>query len=198
MNAETLVQLLSAGVAVIAASFAYLQVRSARIASYAALLTNALQRFHGREMRDLRYKVFMAANKPLHEWTMEEYIAAEEIGNYFAEVGFLMKNGYLDEEAFLDYWGVAAMRSFHACFPVIENRRQAEGSRDVYVYFEWLARHSLLNSRRNQWWQRQDWRKLIEATPDLLDGRYAIRPAESARTTWQRRDVTESGGPQAT
>jgi hypothetical protein len=108
-----------------------MQVRSMKISSHAELLTKVLDHFHSREMRDLRYRVFMAANKPLSQWTNDEYLAAEEVANYFAEIGFLMKNGYLEEAAFLDYWGVAVMRSFHACFPMIELRRSADRRADL-------------------------------------------------------------------
>jgi hypothetical protein len=127
-------------------------------------LNRLLDAFTSREAREERAKVYALAQKPLETWTRDEYITAERVASTYAQLGFLMKHGYLRGYAFLDWWTDETIAAFQIIEPLIQRRREVEHVPAHFIYFEWLARRAYERRTRPRWFERPSWARLKART----------------------------------
>jgi hypothetical protein len=173
-DATILASYISASIAVIAACVAYAQVAVMRRSARAELLVESMHRLNDEQFRKRRRQVYGTHGKALDDWSEEEKDAADYIGPVYSELGFLVKNGYLDERAFVRHFGGQFIRAYLRLEEFLKRERISLESANQWIYFEWLARKAYLelsSSRRKDWWEDDDWRKLRARTSKMADVR---------------------------
>jgi hypothetical protein len=127
-----------------------------------------MEMFRDPAYRAARATVYTLEDKQLAEWSVDDCMAAEYVAVQFSELGFLIKNRYLSQRAFMDFWAARFCRMYAIVEPYIEQRRCEWSAPDQWIYFEWLARHSFHHSKKHKpWWDKRSWERLQRATKDL-------------------------------
>jgi hypothetical protein len=160
---------ISALVAVLAAILSGVQLIVMRTTSRGTILTEAAQIFWNRANRDDRIVVIGLEGKPFDDWTQDEKNCASRVAMQVSQIALLLRHSYADREAFLDYWASWCVRYFVILSPLIASERIQNAGADQGIYFEWLARQSLIHMKKRQWWQRGRFLRLKRATSDLPD-----------------------------
>lgn len=139
-----------------------------RTAAHGELIHETMGMFRDPANRAARATVYTLEDKQLAEWSADDCRAAEYVAVQFSQLGFLIKNRYLSQRAFMDFWAARFCRMYAILEPYIEQRRGEWSSPDQWIYFEWLARHSFRHSKKHKpWWDRHSWKRLQRATKDL-------------------------------
>jgi hypothetical protein len=161
--------LLASITAVVAVLIAYRQLRSDRRAAHGQLAQAVLANLYSRRFREARSIVYGLYQRPLDEWSNEEYLAAEEVGRCFGEVGFLLRNGYLVNDELVTWWGQTIIVLYQIALPMITARRNSEGIETQFIYFEWLARWAYHRSRKAAWYETKEWKSFKSRTQGVYD-----------------------------
>jgi hypothetical protein len=181
-------------VAVVAALVASIQVYVMRITAHNELVNQALDALGDRELREARRIVFNIGNKPVEDWTEEEIAAAERVGPYFSQLGFLIKNRYVRRKAFVEFWALRFIRAYMAMEPYVESQRKKLGTKTHWIYFEWLARYSdEYIKRKKPWWERRSWSRLRKRRIGLGNRGLDDYPPQDSLPARAARTICEEG-----
>lgn len=181
IDASVVVTVVAAVVAALAAIAATVQLFAMRTAAHGELIHETMKMFRDPANRAARATVSTLEDKQLAEWSADDCRAAEYVAVQFSQLGFLIKNRYLSQRAFMDFWAARFCRMYAILEPYIEQQRGEWSSPDQWIYFEWLARHAFHHSRKHKpWWDRRSRERLQRATKDL-------RRPTTARTVDQQK-----------
>src|SRR5690242_7435812 len=125
-------------IAVVAAGVSSVQVLVARRASHGALMVEMLSKFWDDDSKTARQGLKGLSRKPVSTWSREEIRHAEQVCHQLSLMGFVIKNSYAHKRAFVDYWGIRAVRAYRILEPLVEQRRSQIQAQDQWVDFEWL------------------------------------------------------------
>jgi len=163
-----ILETISAGIAVLAAVAASIQVAVMRRIAYGERINEMFELMHNEHNRTVREVVWKLEGRPYGEWSAEEMRAVHRVAADYAQLGFILRHSYLRPAPFLDIWGRRAIQLYRIVGPFLEARRLEWDSPERWIYFEWLARFAWMDvNRRRPWWQRRSWLKLQQKTFQL-------------------------------
>src|ERR1700759_1166165 len=114
----TIAGLIGAIVAVVAVAIAYGQLKASRNVADGQLLHKILEDLYSPRFRAARSKLYGLTGKSLKEWSEEEFLAAEEVCRVFSQIGFLVRNGFVDGGELIVWWGGTFVATYQIASPL--------------------------------------------------------------------------------
>lgn len=170
MDLSILVQVGTAMVAALALLVALTQTRVMRTTTDGSLIHEALALLNSAELRSARRTVYGLTDKDVSVWSEEEKAAVEIVGGQFSHLGFMVKNGYVPLEAFIEAWEYRFTRTFKIIARYLSSERDKLELPEHWIYFEWLARTACaMRLTKDPWWvSDRRWAQLKTKTAHKL------------------------------
>ena len=137
-------------VVVVAAIYAYRQVREAQASRRSSVALHVFEGLNQDEAIHRRYELYKSIAPRIRSTRKKDDILLGRITNDFNATGFLLKHGLIDDELVITLYYAATIRCWEIMRPWIERQRVQRGDEYYAEGFEYLYEQTVVYRSRHR------------------------------------------------